>query len=166
MKTADYINDLINTDEGFASSYIEDFCDVDSGYICDIIADVADCNVDLYTQNLIDYVVDNEDSVNDAIFNGIALSGFDYFSSYKNATYVDYLEHLGSAAQFCAAENTMYDYLPQCVAASIVSCLINDIGEEIAEAQVDIIEKHANAADNNDMIEDIISECREELFGD
>ena len=164
MKTADYINDLINAENGFASFYVEYFCDICAGYICDIIADLADRSVDICTQNLIDYVVDNRDSVDDAISDGIALDGFDYFSSHKDAMYIDYLEYLGSATQFYVAQNVMDEFLSQCIAASITSCLIDDIGEEIIDSQIDIIEKHAKAADIDDMIEDIVEQCREELF--
>lgn len=126
-------------------SLIDCLNDYDSGYICDIISEIADSNTSIYYSDIIDFISNNVEEVNDAIEDlGWEGCGSDLYKA-------------GQAAECRKNENDMYNELEEGlfnVALSHIQYTMEV--EEISDEQLDEIDKLCHYTYNNDRLEDFL----------
>lgn len=131
-------------------SFIDCLNDYDSGYICEIISEIADSNTSIYYSDIIKFISDNVEEVNDTIeefgWNGC---GSDLYKA-------------GQMAEYRKNENDMYNELEEGlfnVALSHIQYTME--AEEISDEQLDEIETLCSDTDNNDRLEDFLERVEE-----
>ena len=137
------------------NSYIDCLNDYDQGYICDIISEVADSNTSIYYSDIIEFISNNVEEVNDTIeefgWNGC---GSDLYKA-------------GQMAECRKNENEMYEELEQGlfnVALSHIQYTMEI--EEISDEQLDEIEGLCSDTDNNDRLDDFLEKVEEIVNGE
>lgn len=154
MKINDYMAELAKYD--FATNFGE----YDSGYICDIITEIADNNVSVYTQEQIDFAMNNQDAVNEAFFSGIAPDASAYMKN--GGDFYGYIAAVGAAAWYESNVSAMYKNLNECVLYAVCSELMNQYGiKELTDEQISDLE--FIDFDNNDRLEDAVDEAAEAI---
>lgn len=138
-----------------------------SGYICDAITELADSNTNIYTADQVKYAMEHDDDVNEALFNGLAMSGRDYFEANPNHTWFEYTAHIGACAEYTGISNRLYGDLEEAVEYAVLGHLANVFGDQLnAKAYEDVETGHCiEWDDNNATLEDILDEC-EEIYRD
>lgn len=155
LKINDYMSELASYD------FATDFADYDRGYICDIISEIADSSVSIYTKDQIDYAMNHEDSVEEALTSGIAPDASEYFK-HDRGDFRSYVASVGAAAWFRDNERAMYDNIKECVLYAVCTVLKNEYGiEELTEDQIGDLE--FIDFDINDYLEYIIEEAVEAI---
>lgn len=136
-------------------SFIGCLNDYDSGYICDIISEIADSNTSIYYSDIIKFISDNVEEVNDTIeefgWNGC---GSDLYKA-------------GQMAEYRKNENDMYNELEEGlfnVALSHIQYTMEV--EEISDEQLDEIGNLCYDTDNNDRLEDFLEKVEEIVNGE
>lgn len=136
-------------------SFIDCLNDYDSGYICDIISEIADSNTSIYHSDIIEFIFNNVEEVNDVIEElGWDGCGGDLYRA-------------GQAAEFGKNENEMYDELEEGlfnVALSHIQYTMEV--EEISDEQLSDIEGLCADTDNNDRLEDFLEKVEEIVNGE
>lgn len=136
-------------------SFIDCLNDYDSGYICDIISEIADSNTSIYYSDIIEFISNNVEEVNDAIKEfGWDGCGSDLYKA-------------GQAAEFRKNEHEMYNELEEGlfnVALSHVQYTMEV--EEISDEQLDEIENLCHDTDNNDRLDDFLEKVEEIVNGE
>lgn len=136
-------------------SFIDCLNDYDSGYICDIISEIADSNTSIYYSDIIEFISDNVEEVNDAI----KAFGWDGCGSdlYK----------AGQVAECGKSENEMYNELEEGLFNVALSHIQYHMEvEEISEDQLDEIEELCSDTDSNDRLEDFLEKVEEIVDGE
>lgn len=150
----------------YTGSFGEDLYDYD-GYICDAITEIADSRISVYTADQIEFANDwnNNDYVQGAIIEGLALSGADYFSAHPDNNAQDYLAHVGAAGWYQKNSADLYEHLDDSMAWATLQTLKDTYGiTEISEDLLDNIKCELENVDNNDRLSDTIeSACTEAL---
>lgn len=121
----------------------------DGYYISDVFGDIARNNVSIYTSDLLSYLSNNIDDVNDNI-NDIGFSG-DILSHISNAWYYNNIEEL---------YGNMNDIVKYFVLDNIIECMIDNDVKNISEEDLDnMIDE--NCSDNINRIDIIVDniEC-------
>ena len=135
-------------------SFIDCLTDYDSGYICDIISEIADSNTSIYYSDIIDFISNNVEEVNDAIEDlGWEGCGSDLYKA-------------GQAAECRKNENDMYNELEEGlfnVALSHIQYTMEV--EEISDEQLDEIDNLCYCTNNNDRLEDFLEIVEEIVNG-
>lgn len=153
MKLESYMGNLVYYS---TTDLITRFADYDNGYITDIVSEIADSAISIYTQDLYEFAINNEDDVDKAVAEGFCGNPGDY-SSFR-----EYLVAVGSAAWYYRNERDIYDNIRQCVIYSVCEALGNQYGmTEITDVQIATLE--LLGLDINDRLEDAIEEAAEEL---
>lgn len=136
-------------------SFIDCLNDYNSGYICDIISEIADSNTSIYYSDIIEFISNNVEEVNDAIEEyGWDGCGSDLYKA-------------GQMAECRKNENDMYEELEQGlfnVALSYIEYTLEV--EEISNEQLDEIENLCYDTDNNDQLEDFLEKVEEIVNGE
>lgn len=131
MKQLSKVNDFVSEFSYYAS---------DSSYICDIVSDMADDGVSIYTEAQIKYAFENTDAVEEAILNGIAPMGEDYFKQ-RGATFTEYCAVVGAAAWYEDNHSEICRYLKECIQYAVCKYLYNELDyQDIDDDMIDIIE--------------------------
>lgn len=151
MKINDYMKELAGYD------FAENFGDYDSGYICDIISEIADSSVSVYTQDQINFAMENDDMVEEVFAEGIAPDAENHFKN--GGSLRDYNAAVGACAWYMQNERDMYDNMNECVLYAVCAALGADGVEDLTEDNISDLE--SLDFDNNDRIEDVIEEARE-----
>lgn len=137
------------------NSYIDCLNDYDNGYICDIIVEIADNNTSIYHSDIIEFISNNVEEVNDVIEElGWDGCGGDLYRA-------------GQAAEFGKNENEMYNELEEGlfnVALSHIQYTMEV--EEISDEQLSDIEGLCADTDNNDRLEDFLEKVEEIVNGE
>lgn len=137
------------------NSYIDCLNDYDNGYICDIISEIADSNTSIYDSDIIEFISNNVEEVNDAIEEyGWDGCGSDLYKA-------------GQIAECRKNENEMYEELEQGlfnVALSYIEYTLEV--EKISDEQLDEIETLCSDTDNNDRLEDFLEKVEEIANGE
>ncbi len=115
-----------------------------TSYICDIITEAADANVSIYYSDIMKFISENPEAVDDAInefgWDGCGAS----------------LENAGQMAEFLQIENILYSDLENIIELAALA-YIQDVGyEEIAEETYTVIMEELKNIDNNNRWDDII----------
>lgn len=136
-------------------SFIDCLNDYDQGYICDIISNIADDNVSIYYSDIIKFISDNVEEVNDAIEEfGWEGCGGDLYKA-------------GQMAECRKSEGEMYNELEEGLLNVALSYIQYTMGvEEISEDQLDEIETLCSDTDNNDRLEDFLEKVEEIVNGE
>lgn len=136
-------------------SFIDCLNDYDNGYICDIISEIADSNTSIYYSDIIKFISNNVEEVNDAIEEyGWDGCGSDLYKA-------------GQMAEFRKNENEMYEELEQGlfnVALSYIEYTLKVEG--ISYEQLDEIETLCSDTDNNDRLDDFLEKVEEIVNGE
>ena len=136
-------------------SFIDCLNDYDSGYICEIISEIADSNTSIYYSDIIEFISNNVEEVNDAIEEyGWDGCGSDLYKA-------------GQMAECRKNENEMYEELEQGlfnVALSYIEYTLEVEG--ISDEQLDEIETLCSDTDNNDRLEDFLEKVEEIVNGE
>lgn len=124
--------------DGEIAKLLNDYRDSDK-YICDAIVEIADGNVSIYYSDIIKYISENVEAVNDAIAEfGWEGCGSDLYKA-------------GQMAEFLQNEREIYDHLEDAMLLLAVEYLRRDVEcEEIPEELADLIRDWAAEIDNND----------------
>lgn len=155
MKLESYMGNLAyytNTD------LITRFADYDSGYICDIVSEISDSAISIYTQDQIDFAMENTDAVQEALEEGF-MSGIhpEDCGDFRN-----YVAKAGVAGWYLKNERDIYDNIRECLNYGICEALQRQYGMiEITDEQIEILE-HLDL-DINDYFEDTIEKAAQEL---
>lgn len=142
LKIKDLKKDLFIGDFGY------DFIDYSEGCICDIITEIADNNVDIYTQDLLDWVPDNYSYIEEA--NEELGVPHDFLKQIQQGQYYynerNIYEHLEDILK-----NYMYDYIENYLN-------IEEITEDQYEKLLDF-----DFEDNNGLLENLLDHIIESL---
>lgn len=155
MKISEYIGNLNTGEIG------EYFADYDSDYVCDVITEIADNCVSIYTKELIEFAMNEDEWVNQAFWSGIALGGREYFEHHHNATFRDYAAHVGACAEYEKNNSDLYKHMEDNVRLSICTELRKRGFDELTPEQVDVLDMLS--IDNNDRIDSLIDHVLEEF---
>ena len=126
-------------------SFIGCLNDYDSGYICDIVVEIADSHTSIYHSDIIEFISNNVEEVNDAIEEyGWDGCGSDLYKA-------------GQAAEYRKNEHEMYNELEEGLFNVALSHIQYEMKiEEISDEQLDEIEELCADTDNNDRLEDFL----------
>ena len=135
-------------------SYIDCLNDYDRGYICDIISEIADSNTSIYYSDIIEFISNNVEEVNDAIEEfGWSGCGGDLYKA-------------GQMAEWKKNENEMYNELEEGLFNLALSHIQYTMKvEEISDEQLDKIEELCSDTDNNDRLENFLEEVENIVNG-
>ncbi|HZK32865.1 MAG TPA: hypothetical protein VFC60_00035 [Tissierellaceae bacterium] len=113
----------------------------DSDYICDIIAELADSNIDLYTSDLLEWLKDNYNVVEDA--------------NKEFGAPNDIIKQC-QQGQFYQYNNEIYENLSDYIQLYAFDYILNNLKiEEITKKQQEEIEEELTYIDNNNILNDI-----------
>ena len=131
-------------------SFIDCLNDYDSGYICDIISEIADSNTSIYYSDIIEFISNNVEEINDTIeefgWNGCCND----------------LYKAGQMAECRKNEYEMSEELEQGlfnVALSYIKYTLEV--EEISDEQLNDIEGLCADTDSNDKLENFLEKVEE-----
>lgn len=142
LKIEDLRKELYTGDLG------EYFIDYDDGYICDIITEIADNSVDIYTQDLLDWVPDNYSYIEEANIEMGVPKGF--LNQIQQGQYYYYERNLYENLED-TLKNYMYNYIENILK-------VKEITEEQNENLLDW-----DFSDNNEKLENFIEHINEIL---
>ena len=132
-----------------------------NGYICDAISEIADTSVSIYTDDNVAYCREHSDEVRDALMEGLALDGTQYFELYPRHDYEDYEAHLGAIAEYVANERALYDDMEDGIEYAVLGALAKHYGDELDKAAYEYVknEKCCDWGNNNERIDSITDEA-------
>lgn len=139
-------------DLGEYGEYLNDYRDT-SAYICDAISEIADNNTSIYHSDIMSFLSDNPEAVEDAIkeFGWDGCGGT--------------LEKAAQMGEYMTIENDLYSHMADALMLCAVHFIHYDLKvEEIPEELADLIREWADDADNNDRMDEIPDRIREYLF--
>ena len=136
------------------NSFIDCLNDYSRGYICDIISEIADSNTSIYHSDIIEFISNNVEEVNDAIEEfGWDGCGGDLFKA-------------GQMAELRKNENEMYNELEEGLFNLALSHIQYTMKvEEISDEKLDKIEELCSDTDNNDRLENFLEEVENIVNG-
>ena len=136
-----------------------------TGFICDAVAEIADSMVSIYTSDNVRYALEHGDDASEAIAEGLAMGGRDYFEHHPGHDFRDYAAHVGACAEYVAIERAIYGELEDAVTYAVLDHLANTYGAELDRAAWDHVrESHVSSWDGNDeRLGDLCDEA-EELY--
>ena len=144
------------------SEFVDAFEEHESGYICDIISEIADNAVSIYTADLIEFVNDNSDWVDEAIFN-FGASGYGPIRDSSDLS--SFVARIGSLAWFLRNESVIYENLEDCAIAAAVRYIQKKYNlDSLTDEQIENIE--FVSFDSDDYLETYIDEVERTLFDD
>lgn len=122
-------------------------------YLCDIVSEIADGNTSLYYSDIINYISNNVEQVNETIEEfGWDGCGADLYKA-------------GQMAEFCEIERKIYDELDEAMLNFCYDYILYDLKiKEITEEENEKINELCNNVDNNetlDTFEDFLTELFE-----
>lgn len=151
LKIEDLKKDLYVGDLG------EYFVDYDNGYICDIITEIADNQIDIYTNDLLEWAKNNYSYIESAI---------DELGTPTDSNgRADFLKMI-QQGQFYYNEQQLYSYLEDALKFRALEYIERDLEiKEITEEQFDEILNTIDFTDNNEELENILETVKEILEG-
>ena len=133
------------------------------GYICDAISEIADSSVSIYTADNLRFCRENSDDVREALLNGLALDGSQYFESHPGNDYEDYEAYLGACAEYVANERELYADYEAAMEYAVFGALIERYGEELSREAYEYVNdcKTCDWDDTGERIDSIKDEAVE-----
>lgn len=126
------------------------------GYVCDAVANIADYDVSIYTADQIAYCREHADSVREALFEGLALDGRDYFKANPGDDFKGYEAHLGAAAWYMDSERAVYEDLADGLRYAALGRLAAQFGDALDAAAWDEVDAATDWEDNNARIDGLM----------
>ena len=126
------------------------------GYVRDAVAEIADYDVSIYTADQIAYCREHADSVREALFEGLALDGRDYFKANPGDDFEGYEAHLGAAAWYMDSERAVYEDLADGLRYAALGRLAAQFGDALDAAAWDEVDAATDWEDNNAHIDDLM----------
>lgn len=121
--------------------YGEDITSYNDGYICDIFAEIADSNTSIYYNDIIKYIADHTDEVNDTInefgWDGV---GKDIYKA-------------GQMAEYTSIERDLEEHIDDII---VYAALVDKFGDEIPEDAFDAVYDNVSNVDWNDKLDSAI----------
>lgn len=147
MKT---ITELREEQNLYLGDYGEYLVDYNSGYVCDCISQLADNNVSIYNYDLLEWVRNNSEYVEQAVAEfGIDERNFDFFGLLRQGQYMQITDEL-------------YSNLDDILINWIINYIEYDLDiKELTDEQAEQVEDLFNKYDNNDELEYIIEKIKE-----
>ena len=140
------------------------------GYVCDAVSEIADADVSIYTADQVSYCREHADSVREALFEGLALDGRDYFKANPGDDFEGYEAHLGAAAWYMDSERAVYEDLADGLRYAALGRLAAEFGDDLDAEAWAAVDDATDWEDNNARIEDVTDGAaeayREALEGD
>lgn len=131
------------------------FVDYDSGYVCDVISEIADNNIDIYYNDLFEWLKDNYGYIEEA------LAEFGTPTNYNG--HVDFIKII-QQGQYLAYEQELYENLKDILKFFVFDYIEKQLEIiEITEEQLEEIEIEIDFEDNNEQLENIIDKINEIL---
>ena len=130
--------------------YGEYLVDYNSGYICECIGELADNNVSIYNYDLLEWVRNNSEYVEQAVAEfGIDSRNFDFF-------------RLLQQGQYMQIEEELYSNLDDILTNWIINYIEYDLDiKELTDEQAEQVEDLFNKYESNDELEYIIEKIKE-----
>lgn len=149
MKTIQELREKQNLYLGDYGEYLTEYS---HGYICDCISELADSNVDIYNYNLLEWVRNNSEYVEQAVEEfGIDSKNFDFFGLLRQGQYLQ-------------IEEELYSNLDDVLTNWIIHYIEHDLNiKELTDEQAEQVEDLFDRYENNDELEYIIEKI-EEIF--
>lgn len=148
LKTADLLNGINVGDYG---EFLNDYRDCDS-YICDAISEIADANMSIYHVDIMNFLSENPERVEDAI----NLIGWDGCGST--------LEGASQTAENICIQSDIEGHLADSVYCTAINFVLYDLQmDEITEELADMIREWADDSSTNDRMSCICDKIREYL---
>lgn len=134
--------------ELFIGDFGEYLVDYDEGYICDIITDIADNNIDIYTADLLNWIPDNYEYIEEA--------------NQEFGVPDDFLKQV-QQGQYYYNERNIYEHLEDILKYYMYDFIENNLDiKEITEEQNErLLDFDFN--DNNELLENLIEHINEVL---
>ena len=129
------------------------------GYVCDAVSEIADADVSIYTADQIGYCRENPESVREAICEGLALDGREFFAANTGADYEDYEAHLGVVAWYMDAERAIYEDLADGLRYAALGRLAAQFGDALDAAAWDEVDAATDWEDSNAHIDGLMDEA-------
>lgn len=149
------MNDIMQNLKDSSTADIGRLCDYSGhAYICDAISEIADNDTSIYYADIIKFISENVEAVNDAI----AEFGWDGCGSdlYK----------AGQMAEYLSIERALYDDLENAVKLWAADYIRDNYGPEVsAEAWEEIAGRCESEIDNNNRLWDIEEIVKEVMEG-
>lgn len=137
--------------EQLTGDYADNICNYNSGYICDVISEIADYNVDIYTNDLLDWLKNNYEWFEEAI---------EQFGEPKDSRGKFNMIIAIQQGQFMQIEHSLYDDFEEMIKLYAYNYLReNDI--DFNEKQIYELENYLYNIDSNDMLEQINDKIEE-----
>ena len=154
MLVEDYIKSLKQY------KFVDSFMDYDSGYLCDIVSTLADSDVSIFTADLVEFVSNNDEWVDEALANCCIEA---YGPIRDSGELQDFIARIGAMAWFLKAEHDIYENLEECVLAAVVTYIAKVYQlESLTTEQIEELEYMS--FDSDDRLDVIIEEA-EQLLG-
>lgn len=153
MKNTILVTTLKSELDNQIGNYGDRFCDYGSHhYICDVISYIADNNVDIYTYDLLKWIPNNYEWIEEAVSQGIV-----------NTTNADnIIMRIAQAGQYEQISSDLYENLDAIILNYCYNYIMHDLKiEELTQEQIEAIEEKCTDVDNNDtldMFEDFLTE--------
>lgn len=133
------------------------------GYICDAISEIADSSVSIYTADNVRFCRENSGDVREALMNGLALDGSQYFESHPGNDYEDYEAYLGACAEYVSNERELYADYEAAMEYAVLGALMERYGEELSREAYEYVNdcKTCDWDDTSERIDSIKDEAVE-----
>lgn len=149
--------------EGLSDKAIQIAEEHDSGYLCDIISDIADGAVSVYTADQVKFAEEHSEAAREAVEEGMAMDGRQYFEANPNHDWRDYTAHVGVAAWFLDTERELYSCLEDAIAYAAFEHISGKVDNGAAidlDAWNRVMDEHTEDWDDpNSRLEDILDEA-------
>ena len=132
----------------------------DSGYLCDIISEIADGSVSVYTADQVKFAQEHSEAAREAVSEGLAMDGRQYFEAHPGHDWRDYTAHVGVAAWYLDTERELYSCLEDAIAYAAFEHVAGKAGKVDLDAWNRVMDEHTEDwGDSNSRLEDILDEA-------
>lgn len=149
--------------EGLSDEAIQIAEEHDSGYLCDIISEIADGAVSVYTADQVRFAQEHSEAAREAVAEGMAMDGRQYFEANPNHDWRDYTAHVGVAAWYLDTEREIFSNLEDAITYAAFEHIVGEVGKDAAidlDAWNRVMDEHTEDwDDSNSRLEDILDEA-------
>lgn len=146
--------------EGLSDEALQIAEEYASGYLCDIISEIADGSVSVYTADQVKFAQEHSEAAREAVSEGLAMDGRQYFEAHTGHDWRDYTAHVGVAAWYLDTERELYSCLEDAIAYAAFEHVAGKAGKVDLDAWNRVMDEHTEDwGDNNSRLEDILDEA-------
>lgn len=133
-----------------------------SGYLCDVISEIADGSVSIYTADQAEFAEEHSEAAREAVAEGLAMDGRQYFEANPNHDWRDYTAHVGIAAWYLETERELYSCLEDAITFAAFEHITGKTGDDALDLDSwnRVMDEHTEDwDDSNSRLEDILDEA-------